>query len=151
MMMAPTDEEAIDARTTRGAVLRLRAGCHGQVDYGRHNIHRTFTSARCEGLSRRASTAAAGAEPEDETRTRCSAPASAAFIGGPDYVRENLRLYEESHLDLLSSRSAATASTSTSWNRWSCSRSRSCRSSRTPRAAPEVARAAARRHQVPRQ
>src|SRR4051812_10733208 len=99
MMMAPTDEEAV-ARGLRGAqYFGFALGyTNGPVDYGRHNIHRTFAE-RFEGVDGNAPQIA---EPEDETqRTLFRAGQRGRFIGGPDYVRENLRLYEESHLDLL--------------------------------------------------
>ena len=99
MMMAPTDEEAV-ARGLRGAqYFGFALGyTNGPVDYGRHNIHRTFAE-RFEGVHGAPPTVA---EPEDETqRTLFRAGQRGRFIGGPDYVRENLRLYEEAHLDLL--------------------------------------------------
>src|SRR5436190_2087669 len=65
MMMAPTEQEAV-ARGLRGAqYFGFALGyTNGPVDYGRHNIHRTFAE-RFEGVDGNAPQIA---EPEDETQ-----------------------------------------------------------------------------------
>ena len=148
MMMAPTDEEAI-ARGLRGAQYFGFALGHTN---GRSTTGGTTSTAPSPSASR-ASTATRRRSPSRKTRrnARCSAPASAGASSAARTTCGRTCACTRSRTSTCccSSCSAATASTSTSWNRWSCSRNRSCRVPGAPRAAPEVARAAARRRQAP--
>ena len=101
LMMARTNEEAL-ARGLRGAQFFgfALAWSNGPVKHGRDHLHREFVKRFGEQGAERP--AVVEAEPADETqRTLFRAGRRGNFIGSPEYVRENLRKYEEAHIDVM--------------------------------------------------
>jgi alkanesulfonate monooxygenase SsuD/methylene tetrahydromethanopterin reductase-like flavin-dependent oxidoreductase (luciferase family) len=100
LMMAKTNEEAI-ARGLRGAqYFGFALGfTNGEVHHGRDHLNRMFTERfGNEGAER----PVREAEPEDETqRTLFRAGRRGNFIGSPEFVRENLRRFEDAHIDIM--------------------------------------------------
>jgi alkanesulfonate monooxygenase SsuD/methylene tetrahydromethanopterin reductase-like flavin-dependent oxidoreductase (luciferase family) len=100
LMLARTNEEAM-RRGLRGAQFfgysLMRS--NQPVRYGRDHFHREFVERfGSEGEAREV----AEPEPDDETnRTLFRAGRRGNFIGSPEYVRENLRKYEEAHIDIM--------------------------------------------------
>jgi alkanesulfonate monooxygenase SsuD/methylene tetrahydromethanopterin reductase-like flavin-dependent oxidoreductase (luciferase family) len=101
MMMAATNEEAI-ARGLRGAQFfgYSLSRSNGVIQHGRDHLAREFVQRfGAEGAER---PAVDEAEPEDETqRALFRSGRRGNFIGSADYVRENLRRYEEAHMDIM--------------------------------------------------
>ena len=103
MMCAKTDEEAI-AKGLSGAEFfgfSLARGAFGrQVSRpGREHIYREYREA---ASAAREGDAATESEPEDESaRTLYRASRRGGFMGSPQFIRENLRRYEEAHLDAI--------------------------------------------------
>jgi len=100
LMMAKTNEEAI-ARGLRGAqFFGFALGfTNGEVHHGRDHLNRMFNERfGAQGAER----PVAEAEPQDETqRTLFRAGRRGNFIGSPDFVRENLRRFEDAHIDIM--------------------------------------------------
>ena len=100
MMMARTNEEAMN-RGLRGAqFFGFALGfTNGEVHHGRDHLNREFVKRfGLEGKSN----VVTETEPDDETqRTLFRAGRRGNFIGSPDFVRENLRKYEDAHIDIM--------------------------------------------------
>ena len=100
MMMARTNEEAMK-RGLRGAqyfgfALRFT---NAEVHHGRDHLNREFV--RHFGLEG-GEQDVVETEPDDETqRTLFRAGRRGNFIGSPEFVRENLRKYEDAHIDVI--------------------------------------------------
>jgi alkanesulfonate monooxygenase SsuD/methylene tetrahydromethanopterin reductase-like flavin-dependent oxidoreductase (luciferase family) len=96
MMCARTDEEAVDKGLGGAQFFGFSfAWTHGPVKHGRDNVYREFRQ-RVEAAE------AEAAEPEDESaRTLYRAGRRGLFMGSPDYIRQNLRRYEDAHVDML--------------------------------------------------
>jgi alkanesulfonate monooxygenase SsuD/methylene tetrahydromethanopterin reductase-like flavin-dependent oxidoreductase (luciferase family) len=73
---------------------------NGEVHHGRDHLNREFVKRfGPEGAER---PEIKETEPEDETqRTLARAGGRGLFIGSPAFVRENLRRYEDAHVDLM--------------------------------------------------
>jgi alkanesulfonate monooxygenase SsuD/methylene tetrahydromethanopterin reductase-like flavin-dependent oxidoreductase (luciferase family) len=100
MMMGRTNEEAMQ-RGLRGAqFFGFALGfTNGEVHHGRDHLNREFV--RRFGLEGRANVVTE-TEPDDETqRTLFRAGRRGNFIGSPEFVRENLRKYEDAHIDIM--------------------------------------------------
>jgi alkanesulfonate monooxygenase SsuD/methylene tetrahydromethanopterin reductase-like flavin-dependent oxidoreductase (luciferase family) len=101
LMVARTNEEAM-RRGLRGAqYFGFALGfTNGEVHHGRDHLNREFVKRfGPEGAER---PAVQEAEPEDETqRTLFRAGRRGNFIGSPEFVRENLRRFEDSHIDIV--------------------------------------------------
>jgi alkanesulfonate monooxygenase SsuD/methylene tetrahydromethanopterin reductase-like flavin-dependent oxidoreductase (luciferase family) len=100
MMMGRTNEEAMQ-RGLRGAqFFGFALGfTNGEVHHGRDHLNREFV--RRFGLEGKANTVTE-TEPDDETqRTLFRAGRRGNFIGSPEFVRENLRKYEDAHIDIM--------------------------------------------------
>ena len=102
LMMARTNEEAV-ARGLRGAqYFGYALGYTNQpgIKYGGYHLHRDFVKAFGEEGAERPDVKEV--EPEDETqRTLYRAGRRGNFIGSPDFVRMNLRAFEEAHIDIV--------------------------------------------------
>jgi alkanesulfonate monooxygenase SsuD/methylene tetrahydromethanopterin reductase-like flavin-dependent oxidoreductase (luciferase family) len=100
MMMARTNEEAMK-RGLRGAqYFGFALGfTNGEVHHGRDHLNREFVNRfGLEGGSKEV----VETEPDDETqRTLFRAGRRGNFIGSPEFVRENLRKYEDAHIDII--------------------------------------------------
>ncbi len=100
MMMAKTNEEAMN-RGLRGAqFFGFALGfTNGEVHHGRDHLNREFVKRfGLEGKSN----VVTETEPDDETqRTLFRAGRRGNFIGSPEFVRENLRKYEDAHIDIM--------------------------------------------------
>jgi len=100
MMMARTNEEAMN-RGLRGAqFFGFALGfTNGEVHHGRDHLNREFVKRfGLEGKSN----VVTETEPDDETqRTLFRAGRRGNFIGSPEFVRENLRKYEDAHIDIM--------------------------------------------------
>lgn len=100
MMMGRTNEEAMQ-RGLRGAqFFGFALGfTNGEVHHGRDHLNREFV--RRFGLEGRENVVTE-TEPDDETqRTLFRAGRRGNFIGSPEFVRENLRRYEDAHIDIM--------------------------------------------------
>jgi alkanesulfonate monooxygenase SsuD/methylene tetrahydromethanopterin reductase-like flavin-dependent oxidoreductase (luciferase family) len=102
LMMAKTNGEAMK-RGLRGAQYFgfSLAFTNGEVHHGKDHLNRTFTEKfGREGEEK--PMVEPEQEPEDETqRTLARAGGRGLFIGSPAFVRENLRRYEDAHVDLM--------------------------------------------------
>jgi alkanesulfonate monooxygenase SsuD/methylene tetrahydromethanopterin reductase-like flavin-dependent oxidoreductase (luciferase family) len=102
LMMGKTNDEAMK-RGLRGAQYFgfSLAFTNGEVHHGKDHLNRMFTEKfGPEGEERPIEPVQA--EPEDETqRTLLRAGGRGLFIGSPEFVRENLRRYEDAHVDLM--------------------------------------------------
>ncbi len=100
MMMGRTNEEAMQ-RGLRGAqFFGFALGfTNGEVHHGRDHLNREFV--RRFGLEGKENVVTE-TEPDDETqRTLFRAGRRGNFIGSPEFVRENLRKYEDAHIDIM--------------------------------------------------
>jgi alkanesulfonate monooxygenase SsuD/methylene tetrahydromethanopterin reductase-like flavin-dependent oxidoreductase (luciferase family) len=100
LMRARTNEEAMQ-RGLRGAqFFGFALGfTNGEVHHGRDHLNREFV--RRFGLEGKENVVTE-AEPDDETqRTLFRAGRRGNFIGSPEFVRENLRKYEDAHIDIM--------------------------------------------------
>jgi alkanesulfonate monooxygenase SsuD/methylene tetrahydromethanopterin reductase-like flavin-dependent oxidoreductase (luciferase family) len=101
MMMGRTNEEAMQ-RGLRGAqFFGFALGfTNGEVHHGRDHLNREFV--RRFGLEGGGTQTVTETEPDDETqRTLFRAGRRGNFIGSPEFVRENLRKYEDAHIDIM--------------------------------------------------
>ncbi len=101
LMMAKTNEEAMQ-RGLRGAQFFGFAlqFTNGTVHHGRDHLNRLFVEKF--GLQGEKMNTVTETEPDDETqRTLFRAGRRGNFIGSPDFVRENLRRYEDAHIDVM--------------------------------------------------
>ncbi|MBO0715343.1 MAG: hypothetical protein J2P59_11350, partial [Acidimicrobiales bacterium] len=103
MMCAKTDEEAVDKGLLGAQYFGFVFGwMHGHLNYGRDNIYREFRRRREAADSAAAQEAATALEPEDESaRALYRMGRRGMFIGSPDFIRENVRKYEEANSDVL--------------------------------------------------
>lgn len=103
MHCAPTDEAAVDQALRSAQFFGFVFGwMHGHLNYGRDNIYREFRRRQAAEQSKEAQDAATELEPQDESaRTLYRMARRGMFIGSPEYIRENIRKYEASHLDAL--------------------------------------------------
>ena len=75
---------------------------NGEVHHGRDHLHREFTKRFGQEGAERPPDPVPEKEPEDETqRTLLRAGGRGLFIGSPAFVRENLRKYEDAHIDIM--------------------------------------------------
>jgi alkanesulfonate monooxygenase SsuD/methylene tetrahydromethanopterin reductase-like flavin-dependent oxidoreductase (luciferase family) len=103
LMMGRTNEEAM-ARGLRGAQYFgfALAFTNGEVHHGRDHLHREFVRRFGPEGAERPPEPAPEKEPEDETqRTLLRAGGRGLFIGSPEFVRHNLRRYEDAHIDIM--------------------------------------------------
>jgi alkanesulfonate monooxygenase SsuD/methylene tetrahydromethanopterin reductase-like flavin-dependent oxidoreductase (luciferase family) len=105
LMLAKTDEEAM-RRGLRSAQYFgfALAFTHGPVKHGHDHVHREFVErfGEGEGAGAGRESSPAEAEPEDESqRTLYRAGRRGNFIGSPKFVRENIRRFEEAHMDII--------------------------------------------------
>lgn len=103
MLCAKTDEEAV-ARGLSGAQYFgfVFGWMAGHLNYGRDNIYREFRDRLEAEDSAEAKDAAVALEPEDESaRTLYRMGRRGLFMGSPEFIRENVRQYEEAHVDAL--------------------------------------------------
>jgi alkanesulfonate monooxygenase SsuD/methylene tetrahydromethanopterin reductase-like flavin-dependent oxidoreductase (luciferase family) len=102
LMMAKTNEEAM-ARGLRGAqYFGYALGYTNQpnLQYGHYHLNRDFVATFGEEGAERPDVVEK--EPEDETqRTLYRAGRRGNFIGSPDFVRQNLRAFEDAHVDIV--------------------------------------------------
>lgn len=103
MMCAATDEEAMARGLSGAQFFGFALGwTHGPVRHGRDHVYREFRKRFDAAATAQAQEEATAAEPEDESaRTLYRAGRRGLFIGSPAYIRENLRRYEEAHIDLV--------------------------------------------------
>jgi len=103
MMCAKTDEEAIEKGLTGAQFFGFSfAWTHGPVKHGRDNVYREFRRRFDAAKSREEAEAATENEPEDESaRALYRAGRRGMFMGSPEYIRNNIRRYEEAHVDAL--------------------------------------------------
>ena len=103
MMCADTDEEAVARGISGAQFFGFALGwTHGPVKHGRDNVYREFRNRFDTAATAQAQEQATAAEPEDESaRTLYRAGRRGLFIGAPAYIRENLRRYEEAHMDAV--------------------------------------------------
>ncbi len=97
LMCARTDDEAM-AKGLSGAQFFgfSFAWSHGPMQHGRDHVFREFRRQQ-EGAN-----APEAEEPEDEAlRSRLRAGRRGRFIGSTEYVRQNVRQYEDAHVDML--------------------------------------------------
>jgi alkanesulfonate monooxygenase SsuD/methylene tetrahydromethanopterin reductase-like flavin-dependent oxidoreductase (luciferase family) len=102
LVCAKTEEEALAKGLPGAGFFGFALGyTNGRVDYGRHHIFREY-QARRQAEEAAGRTTVATAEPQDETqRTLFRAGRRGNFMGTPDFIRENLREYEDAHLDCM--------------------------------------------------
>jgi hypothetical protein len=75
---------------------------NGEVHHGRDHVNRLFTEKFGPPGQEKPMEPAPEQEPEDETqRTLLRAGGRGLFIGSPQFVRENLRRYEDAHVDTM--------------------------------------------------
>jgi alkanesulfonate monooxygenase SsuD/methylene tetrahydromethanopterin reductase-like flavin-dependent oxidoreductase (luciferase family) len=103
MMCGKTDEEAVERGLLGAQYFGFVFGwMHGHLNYGRDNIYREFRRRREAADSAAAQEAATALEPEDESaRALYRMGRRGMFIGSPDFIRENVRKYEEANSDIL--------------------------------------------------
>jgi len=104
LMCCKTDEEALAKGLPGAQFFGFSLGFTNQTtNYGRDHQYRAFRErldAAAAGAAERE--AATAAEPADESaRTLYRAGRRGGFIGSPAYIRENVRRYEDAHLDCL--------------------------------------------------
>jgi alkanesulfonate monooxygenase SsuD/methylene tetrahydromethanopterin reductase-like flavin-dependent oxidoreductase (luciferase family) len=103
LMMGRTNEEAM-RRGLRGAQYFgfALAFTNGEVHHGRDHLHREFVRRFGPEGAEQPPSSEPEAEPEDETqRTLLRAGGRGMFIGSPEFVRHNLRRYEDAHIDIM--------------------------------------------------
>jgi alkanesulfonate monooxygenase SsuD/methylene tetrahydromethanopterin reductase-like flavin-dependent oxidoreductase (luciferase family) len=96
MLCARTDDEAT-AKGLPGAQFFgfVFGWTHGPVKHGRDHVYREFQKKLQQGSDTEK-------EPEDESaRALYRAGRRGLFIGSPDYIRGNLRQYEQAHMDAV--------------------------------------------------
>jgi alkanesulfonate monooxygenase SsuD/methylene tetrahydromethanopterin reductase-like flavin-dependent oxidoreductase (luciferase family) len=103
MHCARTDEEAVEQALPSAQYFGFVFGwMHGHLSYGRDNIYREFRKRQEEAESAEDAAVATELEPEDESaRALYRMGRRGMFIGSPDYIRENVRAYEDAHIDTL--------------------------------------------------
>ena len=102
MMCGRTDEEAMEKGMSGAQFFGFSFGwTHGPVQHGRDNVYREFRR-RLENAEGVAAEEALGEEPDDEgARALQRAGRRGMFIGSTEYIRENVRKYEEANVDML--------------------------------------------------
>lgn len=103
MHCAATDEEAVAQALPSAQYFGFVFGwMHGHLTPGRDNIYREFRQRQEEAASAEDAAVATELEPEDESaRALYRMGRRGMFIGSPDYIRENVRAYEDAHIDTL--------------------------------------------------
>jgi alkanesulfonate monooxygenase SsuD/methylene tetrahydromethanopterin reductase-like flavin-dependent oxidoreductase (luciferase family) len=103
MLCAPTDELAVERGLLGAQFFGFVFGwMHGHLNYGRDNIYREFRKRQEAEESAAAREAATALEPQDESaRALYRMGRRGMFMGSPEYIRENIRRYEEAHVDCL--------------------------------------------------
>jgi alkanesulfonate monooxygenase SsuD/methylene tetrahydromethanopterin reductase-like flavin-dependent oxidoreductase (luciferase family) len=103
MHCAPTDEEAMEQALPSAEFFGFVFGwMHGHLNYGRDNIYREFRRRKEEAETEEQGSVATELEPEDESaKALYRMGRRGMFIGSPDYIRENIRQYEASHIDAI--------------------------------------------------
>jgi len=96
LFCAPTDDEAAAKGLPGAQYFGFVFGwTHGPVKHGRDNVYREFRTKLQQGSDTEK-------EPEDESaRALYRAGRRGLFIGSPDYIRGNLRQYEQAHMDAV--------------------------------------------------
>jgi alkanesulfonate monooxygenase SsuD/methylene tetrahydromethanopterin reductase-like flavin-dependent oxidoreductase (luciferase family) len=75
---------------------------HGHLNYGRDNIYREFRRRQEAEQTAAAKDAATELEPQDESaRALYRMGRRGMFMGSPKFIRENIRKYEDAHMDAL--------------------------------------------------
>ncbi|MGD9891191.1 MAG: LLM class flavin-dependent oxidoreductase [Dehalococcoidia bacterium] len=103
MMCSPTNEEAVAKGLSGAQFFAFSLGRGTPPNPPRHpghdHLYREFIDAR---QAKAESRAARDQEPEDEgQRALYRAGQRGGFIGTPDFIRQNLRQYEDAHLDAM--------------------------------------------------
>ncbi|MBV8084389.1 MAG: LLM class flavin-dependent oxidoreductase [Chloroflexi bacterium] len=103
MLCAKTDEEAIERGLPGAQFFGFVFGwMHGHLNYGRDNIYREFRRRQEAEQSAAAKDAATELEPQDESaRALYRMGRRGMFMGSPQFIRENIRRYEDAHMDAL--------------------------------------------------
>jgi len=106
MMCCPTDEEAVEKGLSGAQFFAFSLGRGTPPNPPRHpgqdHLYREFIDSRRAPAAGQSSAPARDQEPEDEgQRALYRAGRRGGFIGSPAYIRENLRRYEEAHLDAM--------------------------------------------------
>jgi alkanesulfonate monooxygenase SsuD/methylene tetrahydromethanopterin reductase-like flavin-dependent oxidoreductase (luciferase family) len=102
LVCAKTDEEAIARGVSSAGFFGFALGfTHGPVKHGRDHVFREYQKRRAEEEAAARDTVAT-AEPEDESaRALYRAGRRGSFIGTPAFIRNNLKPYEDAHLDCM--------------------------------------------------
>ncbi|MGE0541794.1 MAG: LLM class flavin-dependent oxidoreductase [Dehalococcoidia bacterium] len=103
MMCSPTNEEAVAKGLSGAQFFAFSLGRGTPPNPPRHpghdHLYREFIDAR---QAKAESRAARDQEPEDEgQRALYRAGQRGGFIGTPDFIRQNLKQYEDAHLDAM--------------------------------------------------
>ena len=106
MMCAKTDQEAMDKGLSGAEFFgySLARGAFGRAvqQPGRDHIYREYRERADSAKTASERDQATEAEPEDESaRTLYRAGRRGGFMGSPQFIRDNLRLYEAAHLDAI--------------------------------------------------
>jgi alkanesulfonate monooxygenase SsuD/methylene tetrahydromethanopterin reductase-like flavin-dependent oxidoreductase (luciferase family) len=105
LMCAPTDEEAVARGLSGAQFFSFSLGRGTPPNPPRHpghdHLYREFVESR-RAKEARVATAVVDQEPEDEgQRALYRAGRRGGFIGSPAFIRENLKRYEDAHLDAM--------------------------------------------------
>ncbi|HLF71703.1 MAG TPA: LLM class flavin-dependent oxidoreductase [Dehalococcoidia bacterium] len=100
---APTDEQAVAEGMSGAQFFGFSFGwTHGAVKHGRDNVYREYRQRFDAAASVAEAERATSLEPEDESaRALYRAGRRGMFMGSPSYIRENIRGYENAHMDAL--------------------------------------------------
>jgi alkanesulfonate monooxygenase SsuD/methylene tetrahydromethanopterin reductase-like flavin-dependent oxidoreductase (luciferase family) len=103
MLCAETDELAVRRGLEGAQFFGFSLGwTHGPVKHGHDHVYREFRQRQATQASAAAQEAATSLEPSDESaRALYRAGRRGLFIGSPDYIRNNLRGYEQAHMDAV--------------------------------------------------
>ena len=103
MLCAPTDELAVERGLEGAQFFGFSLGwTHGPVKHGRDHVYREFRQRQADQASAASREAATSLEPTDESaRALYRAGRRGLFIGSPEYIRTNLRSYEQAHMDAV--------------------------------------------------
>jgi alkanesulfonate monooxygenase SsuD/methylene tetrahydromethanopterin reductase-like flavin-dependent oxidoreductase (luciferase family) len=103
MLCADTDELAVRRGLEGAQFFGFSLGwTHGPVKHGHDHVYREFRERQAALASAAAQETATSLEPSDESaRALYRAGRRGLFIGSPDYIRNNLRGYEQAHMDAV--------------------------------------------------
>ncbi len=107
-MCADDDDEAVRRSANGPGFFSYSLGYYynpvtgGQHQPGRENVYRRFLDTKAESTKLQTREQIAAGEPEDEVqRALYRAARAGTAIGTPDTIRDNIKKYEEQHLDTL--------------------------------------------------